>query len=443
LGASGRAVHLNSSITDAGAAQSRITRYYLDVTGSRFWRVCADVDPMLIAIFLPWSTSLVGLMWFLWLIVIIPRIDRDFLQTLRHPVSLAAIALVGLAAVGVLWSEGPWGARISAIAPAAKLLLVPLLFYHYQRSPRAHWVLWGFIGSCTVLLFCSLTIYVQPGWQPATAHGFDITGVPVRNAIDQNQEFAFCGFVLAWIAVDAFRKRQVGLAVMLLCLATLFFANIFFIALARTSLVYIIPLATLFVLGLFSRKAAAIGLLALVVGVAALWTTSPYLRGRVANVAVEYQQYRETNRPTSTGQRLQYWASAVDWIKGAPIFGHGTGATKRLYNQAAEGKAGAWGQRIGNPHNQLLYVAIEWGLLGCAVLLLLWYQHFQHFRGAGIVAWIGTLVVVQNVLSSMLNSHIFDFTEGWMYVLGVGAAAGARRKSSGKSRESANPAEQV
>jgi O-antigen ligase len=262
------------------------------------------------------------------------------------------------------------------------------------------------------------------------AHGFDTTGIPVRNAIDQNQEFAFCGFALAWIAIDAFRRKQTKVAAVLFGLAALFFANIFFIALARTSLVYIVPLAALLVVRAFSRKSAAIGLLVLMAGMVTLWIASPHLRGRVSNIAVEYQEYREINRPTSTGQRLQYWASAVDWIKEAPIAGHGTGATKRLFNQAAEGQAGAWGQRIGNPHNQLLYVAIEWGLLGCAVLMFMWWLHYRHFRSAGIVAWIGTLVVVQNVLSSTLNSHLFDFTEGWMYVLGVGVAAGAMVKSS-------------
>ena len=39
-------------------------------------------------------------------------------------------------------------------------------------------------------------------------------------------------------------------------------------------------------------------------------------------------------------------------------------------------------------------------------------------------AWIGLMVVVQNISSSLFNSHIFDFYEGWMYVLGVGVAGG-------------------
>jgi hypothetical protein len=32
--------------------------------------------------------------------------------------------------------------------------------------------------------------------------------------------------------------------------------------------------------------------------------------------------------------------------------------------------------------------------------------------------------VVENFVSSLLNSHLFDFTEGWIYVLAVGIAGG-------------------
>ena len=34
------------------------------------------------------------------------------------------------------------------------------------------------------------------------------------------------------------------------------------------------------------------------------------------------------------------------------------------------------------------------------------------------------MIVVQNFISSLLNSHLFDFHEGWIYVLGVGVAGG-------------------
>jgi O-antigen ligase len=42
--------------------------------------------------------------------------------------------------------------------------------------------------------------------------------------------------------------------------------------------------------------------------------------------------------------------------------------------------------------------------------------------------------VVQNIFTSLFNSHIFDFHEGWMYVLGVGVAGGMvlRARSGGE-----------
>lgn len=39
-------------------------------------------------------------------------------------------------------------------------------------------------------------------------------------------------------------------------------------------------------------------------------------------------------------------------------------------------------------------------------------------------AWIGIIIVVQNVVSSLVNSHLFDFTQGWLDVFAVGVAGG-------------------
>ena len=58
--------------------------------------------------------------------------------------------------------------------------------------------------------------------------------------------------------------------------------------------------------------------------------------------------------------------------------------------------------------------------------------HLLLFRGEGLIAWIGLLVVVQNIFTSLFNSHIFDFHEGWMYVLGVGVAGGMVLRASSR-----------
>ena len=60
----------------------------------------------------------------------------------------------------------------------------------------------------------------------------------------------------------------------------------------------------------------------------------------------------------------------------------------------------------------------------------MWLSHFLLFRGGGLTAWIGLVIVAQNVVGSLFNSYLFDFTEGWLYVVGFGVAAGIFRRQS-------------
>jgi hypothetical protein len=77
-----------------------------------------------------------------------------------------------------------------------------------------------------------------------------------------------------------------------------------------------------------------------------------------------------------------------------------------------------------NPHNQTFTIAIQIGLVGTAVLFAMWFSQIMLFRGSGLYPWIGLVVVVQNIIGSVFNSHIFDFALGWTYVWGVGVIGG-------------------
>jgi len=77
-----------------------------------------------------------------------------------------------------------------------------------------------------------------------------------------------------------------------------------------------------------------------------------------------------------------------------------------------------------NPHSQILAVMIELGLVGAVALVAMWLAHLALFRDGTLIAWFGLLVVTYNVVSSLFNSHLFDFGEGWLYVFGVGLAGG-------------------
>ena len=234
-----------------------------------------------------------------------------------------------------------------------------------------------------------------------------------------------CAVALAYPIVTLLRDERIWLAALLAAVALGFVVNMVLVVVSRTALVTMpIMLAVFAALHLKWRSNVVIlCALALLAGLA--WAISPQLRWTATTFVRDYQIYKELNQPTSIGLRLEFWQKSLRFFAEAPMIGHGTGSTRGLFEQAATGpEVLVGGQVIGNPHNQTLNVAVQWGIAGVIVLYAMWWFHLMLFRGEGLVAWIGLLVVVQNIFTSLFNSHLFDFHEGWMYVLGVGVAGG-------------------
>ena len=388
---------------------------------SATWLLAVDLMAVMIAASLPWSTSATSILVVLWVIVVAPTIDWEtFVRDLAHPACALPVLLLALAVLGTVWADGPWALRLHGIKPVAKLLLIPFLLYHFQRTQRGSWVLIAFLVSCTLLMILSWIVLFVPGLKPA--HTLS-AGVPVKNYIDQNQEFALCAFALAPPALIAWRWGKWKLAVGYLALALAFIANMLFVALARTALIYMAVLMVLFASRHLGRRAMLALLAGAIVAGSLLWMNSPYLRQRIGDIGVEYQAH-DISGIASTAQRLTYWRKSMKFIAGAPLLGHGTGSIKAQFTRDAVGQTGLEAEIVGNPHNQTLAVAVQWGLLGVLLLYAMWLNHLLLFTGRTLAAWIGLVVVVQNVVSSLLKSHLFDFHEVWIYVRGVGIAGG-------------------
>jgi O-antigen ligase len=417
---------------NAGTARSLASPSVPAWRGPAAWATAADIFAILTALALPWSTSLVAIFVLCWLATAAWILDyRVYFQSLKQPVCFLPIALFLLAAIGTLWSDASWAARLYAVGPAAKLLVLPGLFYHFERSARGIWVFVAFLVSCTLLMMVSWIVALDPSLTlkpEADAY----RGIFVKNYIDQSQEFALCAVALIYPIVMFLRERRTWLAGLLALLALGFFFNMTLVIVSRTALVTMpIMLAMFAALHLTWRSNVVILCVAVLLAGSA-WAISPQLRSTVERFTRDYEIYKERNQPTSIGLRLEYWQKSLRFFAEAPIVGHGTGSTRGLFEQAATGpKVLAGGQVIGNPHNQTLNVAVQWGMVGVAILYAMWWFHLMLFRGDGLVPWIGLLVVAQNVFTSLFNSHLFDFHEGWMYVLGVGVAGGMalRRRS--------------
>jgi len=171
------------------------------------------------------------------------------------------------------------------------------------------------------------------------------------------------------------------------------------------------------------KGAVGAGVISCLLGVA-LWFGSPYLRARLETSLSDLQAYQLGDAPNSTGLHLEFLNKSLSFVATAPLFGHGTGSIPEQFRHAATGQNLATSVASVNPHNQIFAVAIQLGLTGAAVLIAMWLAHFALFLGNRLTDWLGMVVVVQNVISSLFNSSLFDFSEGWLYVFGVGVVGG-------------------
>lgn len=400
--------------------------------GPAAWTRASDIFIILLAVSLPWSTSAVGICAVLWFLTLLPTLDVErFFQSLKRPASALPLVFFALAVVGMLWStDVPWSARLHGLNPVAKLLAIPLLIYHFETSKRGFWVIVAFLASCTVVMLASWLMFIYPRL------AFDPTrppGVPVKNYIVQGQEFALCAFGGFGAAVYLWRANYKRQAVALVVVSVGFLCNMAFVVSSRTVWVCLPFLLLIFALLHFNRRGVLIITAVAIVAGAVFWASSPYLRMRTSSVAVEYEEYHDQNASTSTGLRLEYWRKSLRFIQEAPLFGNGTGSTKTLFEKDAVGKKGVSAEIVANPHNQTLNVAVQWGLLGCIVLYAMWFAHLKMFLTPGLISWIGLAAVVENFVGSLFNSHLFDFGEGWTYVLAVGVTGGMLSRIRGSS----------
>lgn len=373
------------------------------------------------AVTLPWSTSAVSILLAVWILVLIPTFDvENFRREILNPFGVLPVLLFLLGALGMSWADVSWHDRLGGLDGFVKLLAIPILSVQFSRSDRGKFVYWGFLGSCCLLLVASVIVTIWPN----IPRGAYDQGVPVKSYIVQSIEFTICAAALIDKAIHRTGRRRSWSRLALVILAAAFLADIFFVATGRTALVVVAALFVVYGMrhsgwkGAFGAAfvGAAIG--------AVVWSASPYLRQRVISIYTETQLFLRTDALTSAGERIAFWEKSIRFIEAAPLMGNGTGTITSLFMRAAAGQQGALGKISTNPHNQTFAVGIQLGFIGIAVLWAMWVAQFSRFWSNDFIAWVGLVLVTENVVGSLFNSFIFDFTEGWLYVVGVGVTAG-------------------
>jgi O-antigen ligase len=400
-----------------------------------FFLLLPDWLAVCVAIALPWSTSATGICIAIWLLALLPTLD---VAAVRREIASAAggipVLLWCLGVVGMLWADVSWGERFGGLGSFHRLLMVPLLLAQFRRSEHGHWVVLGFLASSAIVLVGSFALVLTPdlSWR---GNG---DGVPAHDYIYQSSAFLICAFAALGRACDEGRERRWPSMLGFIAIAALFLGDIAFVTTSRTTLVVLPVLAVLLGWRQFSGKGLLGACVLFVALSAAAWFTSPYLRFRMHYSLEELHDYRTTNAVTSAGLHATFLKESLAIVASAPIIGHGTGSIPDEFRRLTANGTGATAVASVNPHNQTFAVAIQLGLVGALLLWSMWAAHIYLFRGNGIFAWIGMVVVVENIVSSISFSHLFDFSSGWLYIFGVGVLGGmALRKPDGPRAKSA------
>jgi O-antigen ligase len=381
----------------------------------------ADWEIVAVAVALPWSTSATSILLVIWLLTVIPTLDGAAIwRELKTPVGGLPVMLWLLGAFGMLWADVSWAERFAGLGSFHRLLAIPLLLAQFRRSDNGWLALYAFLLSVIVLLAASWALVLglmswHTNWAP---------GVVVHDAIAQSTIFLICAFVLIWAVRDLLLEQNWWAAIGTSVLTALFLLNLIFVASSRADLLFAPALIILLGWQWLKWRGAILGCLAAALLAISALTSSPHLRARMQSAIDDINVYYAIGAHNDIGDHIEFMQKSIGFVREAPFIGHGTGSIPELFRKSIIGQTGAAAVFSVNPHNQILAIAIQLGLSGTVVLLGMWTAHYLLLHGTSLIAWIGTVVIVENVLSSTSSSHLFDFVHGWLYVLGVGIVGG-------------------
>ena len=368
-----------------------------------------------------------------------------------HPFALATLILFAVIFLGVSYSNAPFDEIRRSLTKYSRLLYAPIAIAFLTDEKWRRRALLAWIAAMLLTLALS---YLHALWAfplaRATREHEQGDHYIFKHHITQNvmmSVFAVAAFAEAW------RLRIAALAAgnhaaltrrfwFWIAVAVAAAINVLFFVLGRAG--YLTLLVNLIMVALVAFVAARDRRLMLVAAsfvtvavLAAAESDSVQQRLHVAISEVESSQERGIT--TSIGQRLEYASKSIDLIRERPVLGWGTGSYAMEYCRIAKSqewcKLGAY-----NPHNQFLFFAVQFGLLGLVALVAWLITAGLAIRRLPLPEkMLGFALLATLVVHSLLDSPLYIVTEGTWYPLMLGIlAAGAYERPTGPLQADSN-----
>lgn len=355
-----------------------------------------------------------------------------------NPVALLAILLFAWLALGMGYATVPFGERLGMLNKYRELLLIPVLVPLFRTPRERELALAFFAAAMGITLLASYGIALGIASPLGMLEVTPENPVVFKRQITHNFFMAFAAFLFAVWALEA---RTPGKRVIFWAAALLAATNVLFMVQGRTGYVVMAALIAL----LFFERLRLKGVIAAAVLVGVLFTgaygVSQNFKSRIDLAVQEGMAWRpDEAQSSSIGWRLEYLTNSVAVFVRHPILGVGTGGFHQAY---AEQVAGTEKERTHNPHNEYLMIAVQVGLPGLALLLLLF---GTQLRLAARLPCATDRILARGVALAMaigclFNSFLLDHAEGLFYAWASGILFSAlgRRPPGGAANAAQEP----
>jgi len=316
--------------------------------------------------------------------------------------AIPAVALFVLILAEGLLRHGLHWEAITNIRVYSKLLLVLMLAQFllsdaWRTRATQAWV----AGMAIVIVSTIANVFVDLPWSKSQNQGFGNDHSVFVEYVSQGIMTAIFSTYCLLRSIESWRDSRNA------CVAWAFaglvsMASMLFLLQGRSGVIaFLVAIVT--VIFVRSPRNTRVPLLALSLGlVGAIALSSPLMRERIAMAYSELIAYSPFAH-TSIGLRIDMWKLAFDHWMGNFLLGTGSGS----YAKIAETHFGHCDQTCIHPHNQFLFLAMEYGFL--APIIYLWFI-FELIRAGlkirglhgSFLAAIGFVILVDGLYNSPL-----------------------------------------
>lgn len=321
----------------------------------------------------------------------------------RNPSTFVALLLFGFMIVAITYSPASKEEAFSVLKKYRELLLLPPVFCLLSGSATYRGRATGcFLTGCIGLMVLSYLFYFD------LLQG-DRYGYSLVFHITHSFFMAVLGYWSLHLAMQPGWSKYFW---WLVCAAAVI--NLVYIAPGRTGMFVFCCLTLLFLYQRLSFGKWLASLLIFAAVLAGAYHSSHNLSSRVDEALQEIQRYQPGHSKTSVGQRFDWWKTSFDLFKKQPLIGHGTGSYRILHKAAT---AGTDITPTDNPHNEFLFLAVQYGIIGLLLfLLIIGLQIYESRKAPVINRYLFQGVVLALLSGSLMNSLLFDSQQGHFYL---------------------------